>query len=71
MMIDQLPQIVKEAANGLRGANVNILNGADGLSELVAGLVGQGMTILDSVKKDLSGEDGQRPELPARRDTAE
>ena len=31
MLIDQLPQIVKEAASGLAGANVNVLNGADGL----------------------------------------
>jgi flotillin len=54
MLIDQLPQIVREAANGLSTANVNILNGADGLSEIAAGLVGQGLTILDAVKKNLS-----------------
>jgi flotillin len=67
MLIDQLPQIVKEAAAGLQGANVNILNGSDGLSEIVAGLVGQGLTILESVKKDLatSDEEENKPELPA------
>jgi flotillin len=54
MLIDQLPQIVKEAAAGLAGANVSVLNGADGLGEIAAGLVGQGLTILDSVKKSLS-----------------
>lgn len=52
-VIEQLPQIVKEAASGLSGANVNVLNGSDGLGELAAGLVGQGMTILDSVKENL------------------
>jgi flotillin len=57
MLIDQLPQIVKEAAAGLAGANISVLNGADGLSEIAAGLVGQGLTILDSVKKSLSGSD--------------
>src|SRR6266700_1483589 len=31
MIIDQLPQIVREAAGGLAGANINVLNGADGL----------------------------------------
>jgi uncharacterized membrane protein YqiK len=51
---DQLPQIVKEAGRGLSGANVNILNGADGLGEMAAGLVGQGLSILDSVKRGLS-----------------
>jgi uncharacterized membrane protein YqiK len=54
MLIDQLPQIVKEAANGLAGANVNVLNGAEGLGELTAGLVAQGLTILDSVKRNLA-----------------
>jgi flotillin len=55
MLIDQLPQIVREAAGGLAGANLSVLNGADGLSEIAAGLVGQGLTILDSVKKSLAG----------------
>ncbi|MER7196465.1 flotillin [Streptomyces sp. CB01635] len=58
MLIDQLPQIVKEAAGGLKGANVNVLNGADGLGEIAAGLVGQGLTILDSVRRNLGGPDG-------------
>jgi uncharacterized membrane protein YqiK len=56
MIIDQLPQIVKEAAAGLSGAHVNVLNGADGLSEIAAGLVSQGLTILDSVRKNLGAE---------------
>lgn len=59
MLIDQLPMIVREAAQGLSGANVNILNGADGLGELASGLVGQGMAILDSVRKGLN----DKPEL--------
>ncbi|MER5640596.1 flotillin family protein [Kitasatospora sp. NPDC002227] len=59
MLIDQLPQIVKEAAGGLAGANVNVLNGTDGLGEIAAGLVGQGMTILDSVRRGLAGPQGR------------
>jgi uncharacterized membrane protein YqiK len=55
MLIEQLPMIVKEAANGLAGANVSVLNGADGLGEIAAGLVSQGLTILESVKKGMSG----------------
>jgi flotillin len=65
MLIDQLPQIVKEAAGGLAGANVNVLNGADGLGEIAAGLVSQGLTILDSVRQNLNGQeatDNPRPE---------
>jgi flotillin len=55
MLIDQLPQIVKEAASGLAGANINVLNGADGLGEIAAGLVSQGLVILDAVKRGLPG----------------
>jgi flotillin len=65
MLIEQLPQIVKEAANGLQGANLNVLNGADGLSEIAAGLVSQGLTILDAVKKGLNNE-SQSQDLKSR-----
>jgi uncharacterized membrane protein YqiK len=62
MLINQLPQIVKEAASGLAGANVSILNGADGLGEIAAGLVSQGLTILDSVRKNVINPDGEANE---------
>jgi flotillin len=69
MLIEQLPMIVKEAAGGLAGANVSVLNGADGLSEIAAGLVAQGLTILESVKKNLSGPASQSaPEYDAALD---
>jgi uncharacterized membrane protein YqiK len=63
MLIAQLPQIVKEAAAGLAGANVSVLNGADGLGEIAAGLVSQGLTILESVRRGVGvpptdGSDG-------------
>jgi uncharacterized membrane protein YqiK len=54
MLIDQLPLIVREAANGLANANINVLNGADGLGQIAAGLVGQGLTIFDSVRQNMS-----------------
>jgi flotillin len=72
MLIEQLPQIVREAATGLAGANVSVLNGADGLSEIAAGLVAQGLSILETVKQALPGASGSAPgaspapaELPA------
>jgi len=65
MLIEQLPQIVREAASGLSGANVNVLNGADGLGEIAAGLVSQGLTILDAVKRNISDSPAATPE-PAR-----
>ena len=62
MLIDQLPQIVKEAANGLANANINVLNGAEGLGEIAAGLVGQGLTIFDSVRQNMSDSRESAPE---------
>jgi flotillin len=50
MLIDQLPEIVKQAAQGLSGANLTVLNGADGLGEIATGLVGQGLAIFDSLR---------------------
>jgi uncharacterized membrane protein YqiK len=70
MLIEQLPMIVKEAAAGLSGANVSVLNGADGLSEIAAGLVAQGLTILESVKRSLSGSAGEQVALFDARDAA-
>jgi uncharacterized membrane protein YqiK len=57
MLIDQLPQIVREAAGGLANANINVLNGADGLGQIAAGLVGQGLTIFESIKQNLVDTD--------------
>jgi flotillin len=70
MLIDQLPQIVREAAAGLQGADITVLNGADGLGELAAGLVSQGLTIFESVRRNLQPVDdvpGERrgPQPPA------
>ena len=67
LLINQLPQIVKEAANGLAGANVSILNGADGLGEISAGLVSQGLAILESVRKSVIQPDGEANASPSPR----
>ncbi len=61
LLINQLPLIVKEAAAGLAGANVSVLNGADGLGEIAAGLVSQGLTILDAVRKGIPGQLAAEP----------
>jgi uncharacterized membrane protein YqiK len=62
MLIDQLPQIVREAAGGLANANINVLNGADGLGELAAGLVGQGLSIFESIRSNLGEYNGDDDE---------
>ena len=55
MLIEQLPEIVKSAAAGLNGANVTLLNGADGLGDIAASLVGQGSAIFEAVRKGFQG----------------
>jgi uncharacterized membrane protein YqiK len=65
MLIDQLPDIVREAAKGLNGANLTVLNGADGLGEVAASLVSQGLAILDSVRRGMNGSVPAEPVQPA------
>jgi flotillin len=50
MLIDQLPEIVRQAAQGLANANVTVVNGAEGVSELATGLVSQGLAIFEAVR---------------------
>jgi flotillin len=50
-IVESLPAIVEAAARSLAGANLTVLNGAQGVNDVVAGLVGQGLTILDMLRK--------------------
>jgi uncharacterized membrane protein YqiK len=59
LLIQQLPQIVEKAATGLATANVTVLNGSDGLSDVIAGLVSQGLTIFDTVRGNLPAAAGE------------
>ena len=75
MLIDQLPEIVKQAAQGsVRVVNLTVLNGADGLGQVATGLVGQGLAIYDSLRGGLDqhteryAPDDDRAELAAGAD---
>ena len=50
-LIEVLPSLVEAAARGLKGSNLTVLNGTQGVNEVVAGLVGQGLAILDTLKQ--------------------
>jgi flotillin len=50
-IVDVLPALVEAAAHGLTDSNVTILNGSAGVSEMMAGLVAQGLTILDVLRR--------------------
>ena len=58
VLIENLPALVESAARGLAGANLTVLNGTQGVNEIVAGLVGQGISILDLLKKSAAGVSG-------------
>ena len=56
--MENLPAIVEAAARSLAGANLTILNGTQGVNEVVAGLVGQGLSIFDLLKKAAANGNG-------------
>jgi hypothetical protein len=64
LLIGALTLIVEKTAGGLASANVSLLNGADGLSEVVAGLVGQGLAIFDSLRSNVGAD--KNPQTPDR-----
>jgi uncharacterized membrane protein YqiK len=71
-LVEVLPVIVEAASRGLTGANVTVLNGASGVNEVLAGLITQGASILDTARRSLSvplppNDDGAgRADPPAR-----
>ncbi len=50
-LVENLPALVEAAARGLAGTNLTVLNGTQGVNEVMAGLVGQGFAILELLKK--------------------
>ena len=50
-LIEILPSLVEAAARGLADSNLTVLNGTQGVNEVLAGLVGQGLSILDTLKQ--------------------
>jgi flotillin len=66
-VIEQLPDMLRAAAEGLQGADLTVLDGAEGLSGVVASLAGQGMALLDAVRGGLGGpQPSDTPALDAK-----
>jgi flotillin len=49
-IIEELPELVNAASRGIAGSNLTVLNGAAGVSEVLAGLISQGMAVLDLLR---------------------
>jgi uncharacterized membrane protein YqiK len=54
LVIQQLPELLRAAAQGLEGANLTVLDGAEGLNSVVASLAAQGMAVLEAVRNGMS-----------------
>ncbi len=50
LLIEQLPQLVEASAKAIASSNLTVLNGSQGVSEMLAGLIAQGITIYDSLR---------------------
>jgi flotillin len=64
LVIQQLPELLRAAAQGLRGANLTVLDGAEGLNSVVASLAAQGMALLDAVRKGMGPVPATEPATP-------
>jgi uncharacterized membrane protein YqiK len=67
-IVEALPSMVAAAAQGIADSNLTILNGTEGVSQVVAGLVGQGLSILDTLRKStavVTSGNGAVPAQPA------
>ncbi len=49
-LVDLLPALVEAAAKGIAGSNLTVLNGSQGVNDIVASVVGQGLTIYETLK---------------------
>ncbi|WP_250279311.1 flotillin family protein [Frankia sp. Cppng1_Ct_nod] len=62
-VIEALPALVEAAARGIAGSNLTILNGAEGVNQIMAEIVGQGLSVLDTLRRSTApaGGEGRDP----------
>lgn len=49
-IIEQMPEIIRSASQGLNGANLTILDGQEGVNKFVTGMVAQGIAVISALK---------------------
>ena len=57
-LIENLPALVEAAARGLAGANLTVLNGSQGVNEMAVGVVAQGLSVFETLRKSLAAGSG-------------
>lgn len=53
LLVNQLPELVARSAEALEGSNLVVLNGTEGVTQVLSGVAGQGMAILDVLRQGL------------------
>ncbi|MFF9511698.1 SPFH domain-containing protein [Streptomyces sp. NPDC014724] len=53
-IVENLPALADAAARGMSGADLTVLNGTNGVNEMAAGVVGQGLAILHALQRGAS-----------------
>lgn len=71
MLVERMPDIISAAASQLSNANVTVLNGADGMGQLIAGLAGQAGQLMRLVQNGLDGPSQLDPAAGATSDATE
>lgn len=61
LLAHQLPELVARSAEALEGSNLVVLNGTEGVSQVLSGVAGQGMAILDVLRQGLGLPHHQTP----------
>jgi flotillin len=53
-LIEILPGLVQAAAEGIRDSHLTVLNGSEGVNEVMTGVVGQGLAIYDTLRRSFA-----------------
>ncbi len=62
MLVEQYPEVARAVAAELANAHITLFDGANGLSALTAGVIGQGGAVFEALRRAM----GQAPTSPAR-----
>ncbi|MEV8323358.1 SPFH domain-containing protein [Kitasatospora sp. NPDC059811] len=67
-IVENLPALADAAARGMSGAELTVLNGSDGVNQMAAGIVSQGLAILHSLQHSTGpfGDGKSKPRFPER-----
>jgi uncharacterized membrane protein YqiK len=55
-LVDMLPGLVEAAAHSIQGSRLTVLNGAGGVNDMATGLVAQGLSIYEALRKSMADE---------------